>query len=202
MPIFNALTSKIINFSLINVNNLLNTYNLESKYINNLNEKILQINLGKSKYYLKFDITAQHKLAITSIKNNTKPNLTLFITSSLLFSNKENLLSNVKIEGDAHLASNLIKLLQSLNLTLEDILSLKLPPITSYLLSEFIKKISINIKYSAHSLLTHTSEYFVYENKNLISKIEFQIFEQEIYELRDNVDRIEQKLNKLNKILQ
>ncbi len=200
--------NKTLEIASHNINNLFNQYDLDINYIKPLHNKIIAVVIANQKLIWEFNVQ-NNSLNLSFIKDenfdNKRINLKIMLpVSSLILNlaenNSGNFLSKVKIEGDAHLASNISKLIQSLNIELEDILSLKLPPKLSYLFSEFIKKQSSTIKNGINSISTHTSEYLMYEKNIVISKIEFEDLDNKLMRLRDDTDRVQQKFSKLLKI--
>jgi ubiquinone biosynthesis protein UbiJ len=110
--------------------------------------------------------------------------------------NIDNILSKIKIEGDVHIASSLSKLIQSMHIDIEDVIGMYLPKKTAYIATQIIHKIFTHSQLSQQSFLNHTAYYLVDKNY-IVSRIEFSTLEQPLRNLRDDVERLEQKIQQI-----
>ncbi|MFM2344702.1 MAG: hypothetical protein RLZZ210_1313, partial [Pseudomonadota bacterium] len=185
-------------------------YELNINYIKPLHNKVIAVIISNKIQIWQFNAQSiqNNSLSLDFIQNedfnheliNLKIIIPLTTLGSLFDVKSDDFLSKVKIDGDIQLATNLSKLVQSLSIDLEDILSLNLPPTLAYLLAEFIKKQQLIIHHNVKSLAQHSSDYLMHEKKLVISKLEFEDLYTKTVQIRNDTDRVQQKFNKLIKL--
>ncbi len=136
----------------------------------------------------------------SNINDNKSADLNIYASIKNLLSlnklNIDNILSKIKIEGDVHIASSLSKIIQHMHIDLENILGIYLPKKTAYILAQVLHKLFSQTQNVQKNLFNHTSHYLTDKNY-LISSIEFGSLEQNIRNLRDDVERLEQKIQQI-----
>jgi ubiquinone biosynthesis protein UbiJ len=134
-------------------------------------------------------------------QNTEKPRLNISIPSSSLVPiifKQQDILTNIKIEGDVSLAGNLAQLFEYLNIGLDDILALNLPSPISHIAYKFIQKINSKIpqiKASHAKFMLKASEYLMYDSQNLVSKKELKYFSEDVQHISIKLDALMHKIS-------
>ena len=107
------------------------------------------------------------------------------------------LVKYIKIDGDTHFATEVSKVLQLMRWDIEEDLSTVVGDVAAYKMSELTKKSLAELKKQSINAAEMLSEYWLEEKRILAKKRHINQFNQEVDTLRDDVDRLEKRLEKL-----
>jgi ubiquinone biosynthesis protein UbiJ len=118
-----------------------------------------------------------------------------------LMANDEAAKMQIKIEGDAHLATEVSKILQKMRWDIEEDLSQITGDIAASKIGEITHKVASEIKQKSHQLADMLTEYWQEEKPILAKKRHVAQFNQDVDTLKSDVARFEKKLQKLSQLL-
>lgn len=132
-------------------------------------------------------------------------NVTIHINPAnipLIIQDKERAISYVKLEGDADLAQTLSELGKHLRWDTEQQLSDWFGDIAGRRLANTGKAVVTTLKNNAQKLQENLAEYFLEENPMLIRPARVTGFAQEVGRTRDDIERLQKRIEKCEKALQ
>jgi ubiquinone biosynthesis protein UbiJ len=115
----------------------------------------------------------------------------------LIAQNRDRAFSYVKIEGDADFANTISQLSQSLHWEAEEDLSKWIGDIAAVRVVSGAKSIVGNIQSTHRKINENLAEYFLEENPMLVRQQEVSDFTREVARLRDDVERMSKRIDKL-----
>lgn len=115
----------------------------------------------------------------------------------LILQNRERAFSYVTIEGDADFANTISQLSQTLRWEVEADLGRVVGDIAAVRIVGAAKAVFANAASTPHKLLENAAEYFLEENPTLLRPQVVADFSSEVSRLRDDVDRIGKRIEKL-----
>lgn len=115
----------------------------------------------------------------------------------LILQNRERAFSYVTIEGDADFANTISQLSQTLRWEAEADLSKVVGDIAAVRIVAAAKAAFASIASTQHKLLENAAEYFLEENPTLLRPQAVADFSSEVSRLRDDVERIGKRIEKL-----
>ena len=107
--------------------------------------------------------------------------------------------SGVTISGELHTAQQFLQILHHLNIDWEEHLSHWLGDIPAHTLGKYFRAFRDYTTQQAQSLHLHTSEYLQEESHLFPARLEVETFLEAIDILRDDVERLEQRIQRLEK---
>jgi len=113
--------------------------------------------------------------------------------------NKGTLLTDMQIIGDIGLAQRFQNIMQAVEVDLEEPLSKWVGDSMAYQIGKFLRGTTRFAANTGKTLANDVSEYLRFEINMLPDDLLVEEFNKEVDVLRDDVDRFEQKLNKLEK---
>jgi ubiquinone biosynthesis accessory factor UbiJ len=117
-----------------------------------------------------------------------------------LLTGDENAKMHIKIEGDAHLATEISKVLQNMRWDIEEDLSKVVGDIAAYKIGEISKKTFAETKKQSINAVEMLSEYWQEEKNILAKKRHVEAFNTNVDALVSDVARFEKRLQKLEKL--
>ena len=115
----------------------------------------------------------------------------------LILQNRERAFSYVKIDGDADFANTISQLTQSLRWEAEDDLSKWVGDIAAMRIVSGAKSVAASVRATHQKLAENTAEYFLEEQPLLIRPAAVADFTADVTRLRDDVERIAKRIEKL-----
>jgi ubiquinone biosynthesis protein UbiJ len=142
-------------------------------------------------------------LAIAGETASPETNIHLPLSLALrLLAGDESAKMQIKIDGDAHLATEISKVLQNMRWDIEEDLSKVMGDIAAYKIGEVSKKTFAEAKKQSINLAEMLSEYWQ-EEKNILAKKRYvEQFNADVDTLKSDVARLEKRLAKLVKTLE
>lgn len=132
------------------------------------------------------------------------PDATIHISPSLalrLMANDEAAKMQIKVDGDAHLASEVSKVLQKMRWDIEEDLSQITGDIAASKAGETVRKVASEIKQQGINLADMLAEYWQEEKPVLAKKRVVEQFNQDVDTLKSDTARFEKRLQKLSQLL-
>jgi ubiquinone biosynthesis accessory factor UbiJ len=130
------------------------------------------------------------------------PHVTIGVDSAqlpaLLF-DPQALLRNVRLSGDAEFAQALSTVLQNLRPEPEEDLARFVGDAAAVRVVVFLRAVATQIREGGARLSTTTADYFVAENPLLITRAEAEKFGASVVDLRDAVERLAKRIERLEK---
>lgn len=117
----------------------------------------------------------------------------------LMLQNRERAFSYVQIEGDADFANAISQLSQTLRWEAEHDLSKLVGDIAAVRIVGSVKAVSENLQSSVQALAENTAEYFLEENPTLLRPQAVSDFGREVARMRDDVERLAKRIEKLQR---
>jgi ubiquinone biosynthesis accessory factor UbiJ len=117
-----------------------------------------------------------------------------------LLAGDENAKMHIKIDGDAHLATEISKVLQNMRWDIEEDLSKVVGDIAAYKIGEISKKTFAETKKQSINAVEMLSEYWQEEKNILAKKRHVEAFNTNVDALVSDVARFEKRLQKLEKL--
>ncbi|MEO8599140.1 MAG: SCP2 sterol-binding domain-containing protein [bacterium] len=117
----------------------------------------------------------------------------------LMLQNRERAFSYVQIEGDADLANAISQLSQTLRWEAEHDLSKLVGDIAAVRIVGGVKSASRNAQSAGLSLAENIAEYFLEENPTLLRPQAIHDFGREVARIRDDVERLAKRIEKLQR---
>lgn len=117
----------------------------------------------------------------------------------LMLQNRERAFSYVQIEGDADFANAISQLSQTLRWEAEHDLSKLVGDIAAVRIVGGVKTVSENLQSSVQALAENTAEYFLEENPTLLRPQAVSDFGREVARMRDDVERLAKRIEKLQR---
>lgn len=117
----------------------------------------------------------------------------------LMLQNRERAFSYVQIEGDADFANAISQLSQTLRWEAEHDLSKLVGDIAAVRIVGGVKAVSENLQSSVQALAENTAEYFLEENPTLLRPQAVSDFGREVARMRDDVERLAKRIEKLQR---
>lgn len=108
---------------------------------------------------------------------------------------------NIEISGNINLAQSLQAIFVKLSIDWEEKLSELIGDELSHSVGFIFKKISENVRYAKKELLYNFSDYIKYEKDVVISADKLNHMNRSIDQLRDDVERLNFRINRLNRSL-
>lgn len=151
---------------------------------------------------------AQLMLTVTGdgfLKNaddNAVPAVTIHLKLSdlpLILANRERAVSYVRIEGDADFANAISQLSQSLRWDAEEDLGKVVGDIAATRIVSGAKSIAIAAQTTQKQLAENVAEYFLEEQPMLIRPHAMSEFSSEVVKLRDDLERLSKRIEKLER---
>lgn len=115
----------------------------------------------------------------------------------LIAQHRDRAFSYVKIEGDADFANTISQLSQSLQWEAEEDLSEWIGDIAAVRVVSGAKSIAGNIQSTHRKINENIAEYFLEENPMLVRQRDVSDFTREVARLRDDVERMSKRIDKL-----
>lgn len=115
----------------------------------------------------------------------------------LILQNRERAISYVRIEGDADFANAIAKLVQSLRWEAEEDLSRLVGDVAAVRIVGGARAVAGSAQAGGRRLAENLAEYFLEENPMLVRPPAVGAFADEVARLRDDVERLEKRLQKL-----
>ncbi len=119
-----------------------------------------------------------------------------------LLAGDENAKMHIKIDGDAHLATEISKVLQHMHWDIEEDLSKVVGDIAAYKIGEVSKKTFTTAKQQSINAAEMLSEYWQEEKNILAKKRHVEQFNADVDTLKSDVARFSKRLSKLAKTLE
>jgi ubiquinone biosynthesis accessory factor UbiJ len=116
-----------------------------------------------------------------------------------LLAGDENAKMHIKIDGDAHLATEISKVLQHMRWDIEEDLSKVVGDIAAYKIGEVSKKSFAEVKKQSINAAEMLSEYWQEEKNILAKKRHVEQFNADVDTLKSDVARFSKRLQKLEK---
>ena len=129
------------------------------------------------------------------------PDAIIYLPPSLalrLLANDEAAKMQIKIDGDAHLATEFSKVLQNMRWDMEEDLSKLTGDIAAHKIGEITRKTLSEAKKQSINLAEMLSEYWQEEQPLLAKKLHVESFNAEVDTLRSDVARFEKRLTQLS----
>lgn len=104
----------------------------------------------------------------------------------------------IEISGNISLAQRLQTIIVRLSIDWEEILSELIGDELSHSFGFIIKKISKNVRYAKKEFLYNVAEYIKYENDVIIKADKLNLMNRSIDQLRDDVERLNFRINRLS----
>lgn len=136
---------------------------------------------------------------------STAPEASIYLPPSLmlrLLANDEAAKMHIKIDGDAHLATEFSKVLQNMRWDVEEDLSQFVGDIGAYKMGELSKKSFAEMRQQSKNAAEMLSEFWQEEKPILAKKRHVEQFNAEVDTLKSDVARFEKRLAKLTKSLE
>ena len=106
---------------------------------------------------------------------------------------------DVEINGNVGLAQKFQSILRRVEIDWEEYLSQFVGDIASHKIGNFLRRVSRFAKESGKTIGMDISEYLRYEKEALLDKSEIYEFNQAVDEVRDDVERLQKRLERLEK---
>lgn len=149
---------------------------------------------------LTLSILEDGNLAIAGEGNVPQATVTIPPSVGLrLLANDESANHLVKIEGDIDLAATLSKVVRNASWDIEEDLSNVLGDVTAHQVTEWGKQAAQQVKAQSINLAEMVVEYWQEEKPIVAKKMHVEAFMSQVDQLREDVDRIEKRLEKLLK---
>lgn len=164
--------------------------------------KVVQFNFVLAKANLLILEDGSLALAGDSEGETHAPEASVYAPPSLLLrtlAGDEAAKTHFKIDGDAHLAAEVSKVLQNMRWDIEDDLSKVVGDIAAYKIGEVSKKTFFEAKKQAVNAAEMLSEFWQEEKNILAKKRHVEAFNAEVDTLVSDVARFEKRLQKLQK---
>ncbi len=161
-------------------------------------DKTACIDAGLSQLLL--SVTADGYVAVAS--EDAVPAVTIRIKLSdlpLILANRERAVSYVKIEGDADFANAISQLSQTLRWDAEEDLSKVVGDIAATRLVSGAKSALATVQTTHKQLAENVAEYFLEEQPMLIRPYLMQEFTSDVVKLRDDLERLSKRIEKLER---
>jgi ubiquinone biosynthesis protein UbiJ len=133
---------------------------------------------------------------------NGDPNVTITVDSAqlpaLLF-DPQALLRNVRLSGDAEFAQALSTVLQNLRPEPEEDLARFVGDAAAVRIVGFLRALAAQIREGGARLTATTADYFVAENPLLVTRADVDRFGSDVAELRDAVERLVKRIERVEK---
>lgn len=120
----------------------------------------------------------------------------------LIMQNRERAFSYVNIEGDAEFANTISQLSQTLRWEAEEDLSKLFGDIAAVRIVSTAKSVAATVKSTHQKFTENAAEYFLEENPLLIRPQVVSDFTSDVTRLRDDVERLTKRIDKLKNNLQ
>ncbi|NMM29136.1 MAG: sterol-binding protein [Glaciimonas sp.] len=117
----------------------------------------------------------------------------------LMLQNRERAFSYVQIEGDADFANVISQLSQTLRWEAEHDLSKLVGDIAATRIVGGVRSASRSVQSAAQSLAENAAEYFLEENPTLLRPQAVSDFGREVARMRDDVERLSKRIEKLQR---
>ena len=143
--------------------------------------------------------------SLVSAGETASPEANIHVPPSLalrLLAGDEEAKMHIKIDGDAHLAAEISKVLQHMRWDIEEDLSKVVGDIAAYKIGAVSKKTFAEAKKQSINVAEMLSEYWQEEKNILAKKRHVEQFNADVDTLKSDVARIEKKLAKLTKALE
>jgi ubiquinone biosynthesis protein UbiJ len=166
--------------------------------------KVVQFNFVLIKANLQILEDGSLAIAAESSGETAMPEATIHLPPSLalrMLAGDEAAKMQIKIEGDAHLATEFSKVLQNMRWDIEEDLSHFTGDIAASKIGSTSKKILHTAKQQTINAAEMLSEYWQEEKNILAKKRHVQAFNTEVDVLVSDVARFEKRLEKLSKVL-
>jgi ubiquinone biosynthesis protein UbiJ len=118
----------------------------------------------------------------------------------LIAQNRERAVSYVKIEGDADFANTISQLSQDLRWEAEEDLSKLFGDVVAVRMVSTGKGLLKSVQDAHQSLQENLAEYFLEENPMLVRPIAVRAFGEQVSKIRDDVERLTKKIERLEKM--
>jgi ubiquinone biosynthesis accessory factor UbiJ len=113
-----------------------------------------------------------------------------------LLANDTDAKSYIRVDGDTHLATEVSKVLQNMRWDIEEDISKVVGDIGAYKISQVTQKTLETGKKQAINLAEMLAEYWQEEKNILAKKTHVESFNSAVDELKNDVDRLEKRINK------
>lgn len=120
-----------------------------------------------------------------------------FLVALRMLANDEQASQAVQIDGNTELVVVVTKVLRNMSWQVEEDLSNVVGDVAAYQISHFARQTAANIKTQSLNLAQMASEYWQEENPLLAKQVHIERFNQAVNTLREDVDRLEKRLDKL-----
>ncbi len=133
------------------------------------------------------------------------PEANIYVPPSLalrLLAGDENAKMHIKIDGDAHLATEISKVLQNMHWDIEEDLSKVVGDIAAFKIGEVSKKTFAQAKKQSINTTQMLVEYWQEEKNILAKKRHVEQFNADVDAIKSDVARFEKRLSKLSKSIE
>ena len=179
------------------LNRQINAKKNAKKLCGTLNGKSLGIQLTETSLILFCTVTPDGVIIQDHIENpDVVISGSLYTLANLLTNTTDDALYNgsISLDGDAQIAKKFQQLLKYAKPDLEEELSTKLGDGVAHGIGDFLKSINSWRKKSTTIMGNNISEFLQEESRSLPSKYEIEIFQNDVNKLRDDVDRLESRI--------
>lgn len=171
------------------------------EYANELNGKLICVNITQADCTVFAKITDEQIVLSSSSQEPADLTVTGKPLALMQLAEKNNTSSEVKIEGCAHLAQTLQKMLKQLDIDWEGFVALYTGDTISYGLTKIKTQMEEIWKHGKNTLLENAGEYLLYEKNMSPTKEEVASFLREVTDLNYDTDRIEARIKLLTEKL-
>jgi len=119
-------------------------------------------------------------------------------TALRILANDDSAMTQIKIEGNAELATALSKVLRNISWDFEEDLSQLIGDAPAYQVGEFSRKFANEAKQQSINLTEMLTEYLQEETASIAKKRHVEQFVKDVDTLREDAERIEKRLQKLS----
>lgn len=151
-------------------------------------------------------ITVKLKVAadglVETVTGEIPPNVTIrakFTDLPLMAQNRERAFSYVKIEGDADFANTISQLTQTMRWEAEEDLSKWIGDIAAVRVVAGTRSVVGTIQSTQRKIAENLAEYFLEENPMLMRPQDVADFTRDVVRLRDDVERLAKRIDKLKR---
>ena len=184
---------------------LTNQNNWSRPHLQPFAAKVIQLDFTLIKVNLLILEDGSLAIAGDSYNKGATPDASIYVPPSLalrLLAGDEAAKTQIKIEGDAHLATEFSKVLQNMRWDVEEDLSHVVGDIAASKISAASTAAYVTAKKQSINAAEMLSEYWQEEKPILAKKRHAESFNAEVDTLRSDVARFEKRLNKLAKLLE
>ncbi len=184
---------------------LTNQNNWSRPHLQPFAAKVIQLDFTLIKVNLLILEDGSLAIAGDSYNKGATPDASIYVPPSLalrLLAGDEAAKTQIKIEGDAHLATEFSKVLQNMRWDVEEDLSHVVGDIAASKIGAASTAAYVTAKKQSINAAEMLSEYWQEEKPILAKKRHAESFNAEVDTLRSDVARFEKRLNKLAKLLE